>query len=193
MKNICLFLSFIFLMSCTNVAGWAVRLNNGVYTSQSAEFTVKNPIDSGFCLKIEEDVGETSETVGFHECHGYIAERYMLTWYKIDSMDEEQFFEKTEKSFIPSFSKNVFNPIDEGVAINISRLVANGNPAVSFEVKTKSGDKLLMLKSTSVLYGNRVLSISVAYDLSRIESWNKPGSKKMFDIYDSFVSSFKRI
>ncbi|MDW6003734.1 hypothetical protein [Vibrio mangrovi] len=190
MKYIYILTVSVLLASCTNVEGWKARLNNGVYVSESGEFQVENPIDSGFCLKVEDSLSDNSETVGFRECHGYIAEHYGLTWYKVETMSEDAFYEKTERSFIPRFAKDIFNPIDEGVLVSSSRERINGKPAIVFIVKTKTGKEQLMLKSTSILYGDRVLSISVGYDMSKTDSWIKPGSDRMFDIYNKFVSSF---
>lgn len=193
MKYINILIICALITSCTNVGGWKTRLNDGIYASESGEFQVGNPIDPSYCLKVEDSLSENSETVGFRECHGYMAEHYILTWYKVERMDEDAFYERTESSFIPGFTKDIFSPIDEGVLVSSSREQLNGKPAVVFLVKAKTEKEQLMLKSSSILYGNRVLSISVGYDMSRTDSLVKPGSDQMFEIYNKFVSSFVKI
>jgi hypothetical protein len=187
-----LFLSMA-ITACTNVAGWQTRLNDGLYESKSGEFQVKNPIAAGFCLDIAENHTQGSEAVSFRECHGYLAEEYLVAWYTVDIMDENRFYKKAETSFIPDFAKDMINAQEEEeVMIDMSREERNGRPAVVFNAKSKSSDNPIKVRSSAIFYGDRILSISMNYDMSKPDVWTKPGSKEMFDNYDAFVNSFER-
>lgn len=168
---------------------------HGVFVSESGEFEVTSPIeDYLFCIKHESDSNKAADTVGFRECHGYVQEHYMLSWYKlVESSTEEEFYKQTEKSHMLWLADNIFSPEAKGEITNSLRKVVNGKPAVEFDIKAKSENKQYRLRSTSILYGDRVLSISVFYDLNAKNSAHKPGTEYMFEKYNEFIKSFKRL